>query len=46
MTIMPWRFLELKTPPAPQRPRVRLLRPVPAPSDTGRRTTQPAHRAA
>jgi hypothetical protein len=48
MTIMPWRFLELKTPPPPQRPspRVHLLRPVPKPKDLARTTSPPTRRAA
>jgi hypothetical protein len=46
MKIMPWRFLELKPPPAPRRPRVRLLRPVPRSNDLLHPASQPTHRAA
>jgi hypothetical protein len=44
--MMPWRFLELKDPPAPPRRRVHLLRPIPAPKDVVFGAGQPANRAA
>jgi len=46
MTIMPWRFLEMKTSPAPRRPRVRLLRPIPTPKELERSTWPVVRRAA
>jgi len=46
VTIMTWRFLELKTPPPPRRPRVHLLRPVPAPKELVRTAPRPFRHAA
>jgi len=46
VTIMPWRFLEMKAPPPPRRPRVHLLRPIPEPKELVRTTSRPFVRAA
>jgi hypothetical protein len=46
VTIMPWRFLEMKTPPPPRRLRVHLLRPIPEPKELVRTTSRPFVRAA
>jgi len=46
ITMMPWRFLEQKDPPAPPRRRVHLLRPIPSPKELVVGAGKPANRAA